>query len=189
MKVTKEVARERERQAWDLRQQNWTLIRIARELKVSESAICQILQRVSRRVLGKLAEDVEQVKREQTARLERLADEVYQEWTRSKGPKKTVIRRTTKGEGEDAPVVEETTTQSAEEQIGDMGCIDRLRDLMADVRKIWGADAPIKTEGRLDLNDARKPADLSNLTDEQLTQLADLLGHAEAPSPPAALPG
>lgn len=41
----KQVTRERERRAWELRQRCWTEARIAAELGVATSTVCYMLQR------------------------------------------------------------------------------------------------------------------------------------------------
>jgi hypothetical protein len=84
-RVSKEVAREHERKAWDLRQQGWTHGRIAAEVGLERSSVTKILARLSDRYLKQFQEDVGRVKAEQTAQLEHLYFEAVSAWERSQG--------------------------------------------------------------------------------------------------------
>lgn len=139
-KVTPTEAREHERRAWELRCKGWTYQRIAAEIKVDQSAVCKILRRTSDRVLAELGEDVKARKVEQTAQLEHVADECLQAWERSKQAHKRVRQTKAGGEGE------ATVVQEASDQCGDVAYVEQWRAIQADIRKIWGLDAPTKSE-------------------------------------------
>ena len=138
-KVPREVSRERERRAWELRQQLWTHERIAAELGVTHQAVTAMLKRVDRRVLAKLDAEVALQKAAQTAQLQYIADEAMQAWEscKSSGP--------------------------------DPRFLGEARGALSDLRKLWGLDAPAKShvqaEGELvikveydDINDSPSQA-------------------------------
>lgn len=126
-KVTTEEARQHEVEAWALRCKGWTMARIATAIGVSPSGVCQMLQRASKRVVEKLDEKVEQVKIEQEATLAYIADEALQAWERSKPKRREKAKQPGLG-------------------CGDVAYLEQARAALADIRKIWGADAPVKSE-------------------------------------------
>ena len=129
----KELAIEHERIAWELRQQCWTQERIAARLGISQSAVSQILRKLRHRYLKKNEKELEAIKNEQVAQLEYMADELFQSWERSKYTK---------------------PDESDEQKIGvgDPKLLTAAMKAKEDIRKILGADAPIKTEstGKID---------------------------------------
>ena len=145
---------ELESRAWDLAQRAWTQRRIARELGVSQPAVCGMLARVNSRVLKRLEADVALKKAEQTQILEHLLDEAVQAWDRSKTPRKRASKKTTSRQsgvaGPDGnPVApNESSIQEATERDGDPAFIGLARDILADIRTIWGLDAPARVESR-----------------------------------------
>lgn len=146
-RIPAELSRERERVAWELRQQLWTEPRIADHLGVTKQAVSAMLKRVSVRVLAELKENVELVKADQTAQLQWIASEATTAWHHSKQDAQTV--KTVVGpQGEDdglgtATIKEETTVKG---QAGDPALLSQARGALADIRSIWGLDAPEKVE-------------------------------------------
>lgn len=150
--VSKEVTRERERRAWELRQACWTQERIAGDLGVDRSTISKMLARIDRRLLKQVEAAVFAMKVAEDARLEFIIDEAMQAWQRSKSP--AVAKRVTKtkagekdpgeteGEGKHGGRSQETVSQAA--QCGDARYLVEARAAMADRRKLWGLDAPQK---------------------------------------------
>ena len=155
-KVPAEVAREREARAWELKQQLWTDERIAAELGVDRSTVTKALQRVERRVLAHLEDSISQLKVRQTAQLEYLAAEAVSAWEASKRPAettRTVIERAETPADDDAragearkPEVIVKTTLTVKGQSGDPRFLNAAREALADVRKLWGLDAPQRIE-------------------------------------------
>jgi hypothetical protein len=140
------VTRERERRAWELRQEFRSEREIGDILGVSESGVCRMLQRVERRALEKLQEDVEALKVQQTAQLEFIAHEAMAAWQRSKGDSSSA-----------AP--------------GDPKFLGEARAALAEIRRIWGAEAPTKVAATTP--DGKEPYRLQvqNMTDEELELL------------------
>ena len=123
-KVSKEQSREWERRAWELRQQGWTQGRIAVALGVDSSAVCRILARLRERYLRELTRKISRYKAEQTAQLEHLYDRALQAFEMSQLP--------------------EVLGGSA--RPGDHRFLEQARSVLADIRKIWGLDAPTQLE-------------------------------------------
>ena len=163
-RVPKEVTAEREKRAWELRQQCWTEERIAADLGVTQPAVSVMLRRISGRMAKQLTGQVERVKATQTAQLEHIAFEAMQAWERSKlnaEATRTVTEQISlKGEEETlddegqpirrktavVPAVKETTTFTSEGQAGDSRMLEKAINALSDIRKIWGLDAPTKQE-------------------------------------------
>lgn len=159
---------ERERRAWDLRQQGLTHERIAAELNLDRSTITKMLGRLSVRASKNMMEMVIEEKIGQIARLNHIVDEAMQAWERSKETAKTVRRQQADAAAQEEGDVEGsarkkkvTTTTLVQDQDGDPRYLDVAIKAMNEIRKILGLDAPAKN-----LN-----VDLSTLTDEQLDRL------------------
>lgn len=166
--IPKEVLLERERRAWDLRQQGLTHERIAAELNLDRSTITKMLGRLSVRASKNMMEMVIEEKIGQIARLNHIVDEAMQAWERSKETAKTVRRQQADAAAQEEGDVEGsarkkkvTTTTLVQDQDGDPRYLDVAIKAMNEIRKILGLDAPAKN-----LN-----VDLSTLTDEQLDRL------------------
>ena len=137
------MAREHERRAWGLRQRGRTQEQIAAELQITQQAVSKILARVSDRYLKQVEAKVGRIKAQQTAQLEQIVSESMDAWERSKKPQRTLTTVTRTGaEGQTS----EQTTQQAVEQVGDVAYLDQARAALADLRKVWGIDAPQKVE-------------------------------------------
>jgi predicted transcriptional regulator len=179
-RVKKEVALQHECRAWELRGLGWSQARIAAELGVERSAVSRMLKRAGERVLEELADEVEQVKAEQTAVLEHIADEALQEWQRSKAARKAVTKRTGSAGAGDGKASEQVTQQVAE-QTGDVAYLDRAMAALDRIRGIWGADAPQKVAHTTP--DGKKPH--APLTDkERDAGILSILARFEVLAPP-----
>jgi len=145
--IPKEVLAEREVQAWTLRQKLYTHQRIADELGLERSTVTKILQRVTKRALNGLSEDIREKKIAQLEQLEHIADEAIQGWHRSKEATKNVSRRTSKKAGRFASggENEETLIQTSDKD-GDPRYLETAMKALADIRKIVGLDAPKAVE-------------------------------------------
>lgn len=119
-KYKPEEVAEHERRAWALRQRGWTQERIAEELKLTQRGVGVILARLSKRYLASLGNDVNRHRAQQTTRLEHILDEAMQAWERSRD-----------AEGSDGAVP---------------AFLDQARGALADLRKLWGLDAPKRHE-------------------------------------------
>jgi predicted transcriptional regulator len=139
-----EIVLDRESRAWQLRQQGWSQMRIAKELGIDQSTVSRLLQRISDRVLAELQENVERVKVEQTVQLEHLYDEALQAWERSKQDAVKITTETPPAEREGASNA--TVTEEVKGQVGDRAYLDEARAVLADIRKIWGLDSAKKID-------------------------------------------
>lgn len=141
--IPKEILAEREVQAWTLRQKFYTHQRIADEMGLERSTVTKILQRVTKRALTGLAQDIQEKKAAQLEQLEYIADEAIQGWHRSKESTRNVSRRTSERPGRFASggKMEETLIQTSDMD-GDPRYLDAAMKALADIRKIAGLDAP-----------------------------------------------
>lgn len=122
-------ARERERQAWSLTQRGRTQGEIATELGITQPSVSKILARLEQRVLGELAGSVQELELRQAARLEYLYREAVDAWESSK------------------PLSAVDGSAAAERRApGDRRFLAEARTVLADLRRLWGLDAPVKVE-------------------------------------------
>jgi predicted transcriptional regulator len=143
-KFTREETRGHELRAWDLRQRGWTQERIAQELGLERSSISRILSRLDQRFRATMREQVGELKSEQTAILRHIVAESMDAWERSKESAKSVTVKT-EGQGAAEGKGKGSTVQQVKDQDGDTVYLDEARAALADIRKIWGADAPART--------------------------------------------
>src|SRR5262245_23815956 len=175
--------RQREELAWSLCARGMTERRIAEEIeraglgKITQQGVSAMLCRVEARALKAMSDRVGGLKARQTESLWRIYEEALAAWERSKLPQKSLTTKRT-GNGEGAA----ETVSVIRDQDGDPRYLDLAMSALADIRKIWGADAPKKAEltgkdgGPIQTSDV--PYDLSQLTDEELDQLDTLLDRA-----------
>lgn len=146
---TPEAQNQREDRAWELRSNGWSQARIAAELGITQQAVSLLLKRLAKQFAKEFKKRVEEIKGEQTAQLEFLVDEALQEWERSKSDaeKKSVKSGRCQLDRDGNPVdLDDEVTQTTEGRLADPRYLQQARDGMGDIRKIWGVDAPVKTE-------------------------------------------
>ena len=129
VRAMREVAREREKQAWELRIRNWSIPAIGRELGVTAEGARKILKRIEARTLRELTASVGLIKARQTCQLEHLITEAYTAWEKSKKPGKKK-RITTSAHGS-------ATTKETAARDGDPRFLAEIRALLAAQRDIW----------------------------------------------------
>lgn len=146
--------RAREQRAIALAVQGWTQHDIARDLRVSQAAVSKILARADARALPALIDHVERQKVRQTQRLEYLFAELMRAWDQSKADATRRRQRKSEPGGGDRGVhtIAEVTVET---QYGDPRYMEEMRKVLADLRKLWGIDAP----QRLDVRATRSPFD------------------------------
>ncbi len=144
--IPKEVLAEREVQVWTLRQKFYTHQRIADELGLERSTVTKMLQRVTKRALNSLADDIREKKVAQLEQLEYIADEAIQGWHRSREAQKNVSRRTTEKAGRLTGGKREETLIQTSDMDGDPRYLETAMKALADIRKIAGIDAPKAVE-------------------------------------------
>ena len=122
---------------------------IAADLGVSQAAVSKISARRAR-VLRELAGPVERQKARQTLRLEHLFAEAMRAWEQSKtDTTRRRQRKTQAGTGGAGATVAEIVIEN---QHGDPRYLDEARKALADLRKLWGLDAPQKVDVRASQN-------------------------------------
>jgi predicted transcriptional regulator len=132
--------RTREVRAIELAILGWSQHHIAADLGISQAAVSKLLKRIETRVLRELAETIERHKARQTLRLEHQYAEAMRAWDASKADTTRRRQRKTHGRsgGSDATIAEVTV----ENRHGDPRYLEVARKALADVRKVWGLDAP-----------------------------------------------
>ena len=192
-KVPREVAVERERRAWELRQKFWTHERIAAELGVDRSTVTKMLARISDRFWSSISGQIAAMKGDQVSQLMVIADEAMQAWESSKRPAKNAKKVTRKrggsagghtagagsahgsygrSSGASGGTDDEETLMQSNDQNADPRYLASAMDALGDIRKIMGLDAPSKVAPTTP--DGQRPyraVDLSNLSDDELNQL------------------
>jgi predicted transcriptional regulator len=158
--------------------QGWTQHEIAADLRVSQAAVSKMLARADARVLPELAEHVERHKVRQTQRLEHLYAELLRAWDRSKADSTRRRQRKSDPAGGGTGAGQTVAEVTVESRQGEAQYLEEARKVLADLRKVWGLDAP----QRLDLRASRSPWD--GLSDDELrqrlTQQDALLRRADA---------
>lgn len=145
-KVPEELSRQREREAARLRWQGWTQQRIADQLGVTQQAVDVMLQRIERRLAEEFKEQAAEIKARQTAQLEQVVDETLTQWRRSYEDAVTEVTVKGKTEGGKADSMKAQVTRTVVGQSGNPGLIGQARGAMADIREIWGLNAPKRNE-------------------------------------------
>ena len=132
--------RTREFRAIELAVLGWSQQQIATDLGISQAAVSKLLKRVEERILRELAEAIERQKARQTLRLEHQYAEAMRAWEQSKADATRKRQRKTQGGagGSDSTVAEVVV----QNQHGDPRYLEVARKALADVRKVWGLDAP-----------------------------------------------
>jgi hypothetical protein len=125
-----------EAQAWELTQQGWSQVRIARSLEVDQGTVSRALSRVCRRVSRALDETAENRVIESLLQYDHARDEAIQAWERSKKPKRKSARRTSGGASSPSASDGQTTVELIEREgepaylAAFLASIDRIRQLL-----------------------------------------------------------
>ena len=126
-------------------EQGWSQRQIAAELEISQPAVSKILHRVEDRVSQDVPAAVERQKVRQTLRLEHLYTESVRAWEQSKADTTRRRQRKTTGPDQAGTTVAELVT---DHQHGDPRFLEQSRRVLADLRALWGLDAPQKVDVR-----------------------------------------
>lgn len=124
--------------ALELQSRLWTHARIAADLGVHRTTVSRSLSRHNRRTLERMERRTAAAKGRQVDQLERMADEAFAGWERSQRDVEAlkITSETVAG------VRTERTETSIRGQAGDPSFLREAREILADVRKILGLDAP-----------------------------------------------
>ncbi len=171
--------RARAQRVVDLAVKGWSQLDIARELGVSQAAVSKILARADAKALPDMVEHVTRLKVRQTQRLEHLFGELMRAWDQSKADAtRRRQRQSDSGDGSGQTIAEVVV----EAQYGDPRYMEQMRKVLADLRKVWGVDAP----QRVDVRASRTPLDALSETElEQMLREQDRLLRRVLPVPPS----
>lgn len=161
-KVPKQVMIQRRKEVWDLRQKFWTYEAIAEKMGISRQAVSQLLKRITDKYYRDHLEDVERIKTEQVAEHEMIAQEAFQAWERSKKASLMIRKRTPFSGGAALDTGEQVNEQRDND--GDPRYLTIIMVAKEAIRKIVGANAPLKIDARFD--------ELSKLSDDELRKRA-----------------
>lgn len=140
--IPAEASAARRAEAWRLRTDELrTEADIAARLGVSQQAVSKMLAAIEREVLAELAEDVQQYKATQHARLEAIFHRAIRAFERSQQDAETV-KTVEAAETEGDPTTRKETTIRG--QAGDASLLAQARGALADQRDLWGLNAPAK---------------------------------------------
>jgi hypothetical protein len=174
----------------EMRCKGYTVRRIAQEIAKPENShlwnkktgkpipfitVQKICERIRERYKANTQISVETLKQEHTAILERSITDLRDEFERSRQAQVMQKKKTSEagaGNATKPGFVQNEIGQKT--MIGDHSILNELRQHLADIRKIWGADAPIKTESLLSGSMQVTGQDLSSLSDEELETLRAL---------------
>lgn len=138
-----------QQEAWKLRVSGWTQQRIAEHLGVSQPRVSQILKKIEAKLHAEFVDEAAEIKARQTAQLEHVYTEALYQWLRSCED----LERTTVVSGRagvsavmgviDLPNLETTMKEG---QSGNPALLAQAMKALADIRAIWGLEAPKKQE-------------------------------------------
>lgn len=134
---------EREKKVWAMRMRGGTYESIAEELGITFGGVRNILQRLHKRYRDAHMDDVEACRLEQIGELTNVAKEAFDAWIRSKKTKVIVKKHARQRDGSFAPG---QVTEEKYEQEGDPRYLQVYMKAKEDLRKIMGADAPLKVQ-------------------------------------------
>ena len=163
----KKVILARDERIWHLLAKGWTQVRIAAELDVDQSTVSRAINRVSARRLADLPAQVDQRRMEDHDGLCFMLDEALQSWEKSK-----VRRRKRKPTDPPAKPDDKDPDWITEECEGNPKYLESARSIRADLRKLWGLDAPQKHV---------VAATTVELTSDEHEQIAQMLGLSNVP--------
>jgi len=138
----------RERRAVEMAIAGHSQHEIAHELQVSQPAVCKILRRADERALVEITDRVERHKVRQSQRLERIYVEATRAWEASKADTTRRRQRKSDPEGGGSGAGQTIAEIVVETRHGDPRYLDVSRRTLADLRKVWGLDAPQQVDVR-----------------------------------------
>jgi hypothetical protein len=172
--------RQRELDVIERHLQGMSQRQIASAVKISQAAVCKILARVEQRALRDHAEMLFRMKGQQTLQLEHIWQQAMTAWHASTAD--ATRRRQRRVEGGDTDEPQTIAEVTVESQHGDPRYLAEARAALADLRKLWGLDAPQK----LDVSATRNP--YNDLSDDALREEVARQQRLLAACSPIALP-
>lgn len=144
-RIRKDIAEDREREAWRLRLQGWTQENIAVRLGCDQSTISTILKRITRKLQAEFVEEVAEIKAMQAAQLNEMHRKAMEQYERSCEDSLQVVSGRAKV-SELGGTVYLPDLETRKGQSGNPALLAQARGALADVRAIYGMDAPQKQE-------------------------------------------
>lgn len=151
MERRKEGRNEAEREVWLRRVKGWTQQRIADDLGIPQPTVCAMLKRIESKLALEFKERAAEIKAQQTAVHERIAQEALLQWERSCQDAERISTVTGRARATELGVIElpDQETRTVEGQSGNPALLEKAMAAYAVIRTIWGLDAPTKSEGTL----------------------------------------
>jgi DNA-binding CsgD family transcriptional regulator len=138
-------ARDLELRIWTLLSQGKTPTAIAREVGIARQSVHRIIRRVESRYNESITATVSEMRARQARVLEATVDEALDAWERSKQPFRAIRKKVARAAGtascESGDSVEQVETE-IEMQVGDVRFLAEARAALADLRRLFGLDAP-----------------------------------------------
>ncbi len=115
---------------------------------VSQVAVSKILRAAEKRLWPEFVAHAELVKVRQTEQLEAIYDEAMQEWHRSKNDAERVTTVTGRVKALEGGMIDlpDQETRTVEGQTGNPALLEKALKAAADIRAIWGLNAPMRQE-------------------------------------------
>lgn len=151
--------RMREARAKQMLLEGHTQHEIARTLDVSQPAVSKMLKRIEERLLADVAWRVDRQRARQTMRLEFIYREAIAGWRASQ--EEGLRKRRRKVEGPGTQTGTTIAELISENRNGDPRFLDEARRALADLRTLWGVDAP----ERLSVEATNRFADLATTSE------------------------
>ncbi|MGO9798728.1 MAG: hypothetical protein ACLPQ0_04630 [Candidatus Binatus sp.] len=147
-------ARDLELRIWTLLSEGKTPSAIAREVGIARPSVHRIIRRVEARYNQAIGATVERLKARQARTLWAVVDEAVEAWERSKQPVRRVKRESGRrgparggSRGERGDGRTDLTRTQVESRVGDPRYLTEAREALADIRKLYGLDAPKSGDG------------------------------------------
>jgi len=147
--LERDRTQEREEQAWKLRVEGKTQVQIGESLGIPQQTVCDILKRVAARHAEEFRDHAEAVKTRQTEQLEQVYSQAMTAWERSltEEERQTVVKGRAVVDKFGAVVeLPDVTTISRVGKCGDPALLAQAMKALAEIRAIWGLDAPKKVD-------------------------------------------
>lgn len=123
---------------------------LANELSISQANLSKLCAKVEAWLVARTIDDVRGLKLRQTVRLEKYIEELEAAWERSKQDAVTETIEGVKGEIRKAAKKSAVRPQKIKTmksgQCGQSAYLEAAMSALDRIRKIWGADAPLKIE-------------------------------------------
>jgi hypothetical protein len=136
---------------WALLSEGKTPSAIARDVGIARQSVHRIIRRVEAKYNQAIASSVGRLKARQARALEAVLDEALDAWERSKHPARRVRKETghpsssradDSRSGERSRARTDLTRTEVQSRVGDPRFLTEARQALADIRKLYGLDAP-----------------------------------------------